>query len=105
MSTTTLPARGSTGTERYLPSGMVTTTSSPARAASSGVAAQAFSPSSFTSPASVSGPRELLSTTSCPVFTASRASWLPMCPAPMKPMVAMGDWYRANAEGATPRAT
>ena len=41
-------------------------------------AARAFGPSSLTSAASVSGTRELLSTTSCPVETASRATWLPM---------------------------
>ena len=43
---------------------MVTTTMSPAFAASAAVAARAFGPSSATSAARVSGPRELLITTS-----------------------------------------
>jgi hypothetical protein len=38
---------------------------------------------------SVSGPRELLTTTSYPFLIDSRATWLPMCPAPMSPMVVM----------------
>ena len=41
----------------------------------------------------VSGPRLLLSTTSWPASTASRATVLPMFPLPMSPMVAM---YAAN---------
>src|SRR4051812_36369536 len=63
---------------------------SPAWAASSGVAARARGPSSATRSFSVSGPRELLTTTSCPCVTASRASWLPMWPAPISPIVLMG---------------
>src|SRR5579864_9115271 len=62
---------------------------SPAFAASNAVAARAFGPSSATSAVKVSGPRELLITTSYPFATASRATWLPMCPAPMSPMVVM----------------
>jgi hypothetical protein len=38
----------------------------------------------------VSGPRELLITTPYPFATARRATWLPMRPAPMSPMVVMG---------------
>src|ERR1035437_10285820 len=60
---------------------------SPACAASSGVAARACGPSSVTRSASVSGPRELLITTLYPFLTARRASWLPICPAPMSPIV------------------
>jgi hypothetical protein len=54
--------------------GIVTTTMSPAVAASASIPARARGPSSLTSPASESGPRELLTTTSWPFFTASRAS-------------------------------
>src|SRR5262245_23594752 len=79
---------------------------SPARAASSGVVARALGPSSSTSAASVSGPRELLITTSCPLLTESRASWLPMRPAPMSPMVVMAaePRYASSAsQGGAPR--
>src|SRR5215813_6755950 len=77
-------------------SGMVTTTMSPAAAASAGVAACASGPSSATRPASVSGPRELLITTLWPWATASRATWLPICPAPIKPMVLLIGALRDN---------
>src|SRR6266851_2324082 len=60
---------------------------SPAFAASNAIAARAVGPSSATSADKVSGPRELLITTLYPCVTASRAIWLPMCPAPMSPMV------------------
>src|SRR5689334_3796779 len=62
---------------------------SPAAAASTGVPARAREPSSATRSASVSGPRLLLTTTSWPASTASRARVPPMCPAPMSPMVVM----------------
>jgi len=68
---------------------MVTTTMSPELATSVAVAARAFGPSSATSAAKLSGPRELLITTLYPWATASLATWLPMCPAPMSPMVSM----------------
>ena len=51
------------------------------------VTALAFSPSSATRPASVSGPRELLMITSYPAARLSRATVLPMFPLPMKPTV------------------
>src|SRR5436190_8168113 len=60
---------------------------SPAFAASMAVAARAFGPSSATSVDKVCGPRELLITTLYPCAIASRAIWLPMCPAPISPMV------------------
>src|SRR5690242_5040398 len=66
---------------------MVTTTTSPAVAASCAVAARACGPSSATRSARVSGPLLLLSTTSCPAAIASRATVLPMLPLPMKPQV------------------
>src|SRR5690349_2261444 len=74
-------------------SGIVTTTMSPARAASWAVAARARGPSSLTSADSVAGPRELLTTTSYPFLIARRATWLPMCPAPMSPMVVIATTY------------
>src|SRR3954470_15844661 len=66
---------------------METTTISPALAASMAVAALAPGPSSLTSAAKVSGPRELPITTGYPHEIASLATWLPMCPAPINPMV------------------
>src|SRR4029077_15967337 len=66
---------------------METTTISLALAASTAVAARALGPSSPTSAARVSGPRELLITTGYPDEIASLATWLPMCPAPMNPIV------------------
>src|SRR4051812_41886920 len=86
---TTLPANGSTGTCAYALSGMVTTTRSPRSAAPSVVSAEARSPRSATTSTSVSGPRELLSTTSYPLVMASLATACPTLPAPMKPMVVM----------------
>src|SRR5438477_7440657 len=86
---TSLPASGSTGTLRYARSGTLTSTMSPACAASAGVAARARGPSSSTSSLSVSGPRELLSTTSYPAATASLATVPPMCPLPISPTVVM----------------
>src|SRR5439155_15635578 len=62
---------------------------SPAFAASPAVAARALGPSSATSADRVLGPRELLITTLWSLATASRAIWLPMCPAPIIPMVIM----------------
>src|SRR3954447_2875831 len=76
---------------------MVTTTRSPAAAASSAVAARACGPSSPTSSVSVSGPRLLLSTTSWPAATARPARGPPMFPLPMSPIVVT---YRANAGSA-----
>ncbi len=67
--------------------GTVTTTMSPAAAASPLVAADARGPSSAAVSASVSGPRELLSTALCPASMASRAMVLPMLPLPMNPTV------------------
>src|SRR3954454_11937623 len=69
---------------------MVTTTRSPCSAAPLAVSAVARSPSSWTTSTRVSGPRELLSTTSYPFVMASRATACPMFPAPMKPIVVMG---------------
>jgi hypothetical protein len=86
---TVLPASGSAGTVPSAWYGIVTTTRSPAAAASGPVAARARGPSCSTRPASVCGPRELLSTTSSPASTASRAMVPPMCPLPMSPRVAM----------------
>src|SRR5689334_11410702 len=68
---------------------MVTTTTSPAVAASAAVAARAPGPSSATRSARVSGPRLLLITTSCPAARARRATVLPMLPLPMNPHVVM----------------
>ncbi len=68
---------------------MVTTTTSPASAASAAVAARARGPRSATRSARVSGPRLLLSTTSWPASTTSRARVLPMFPLPMRPHVVM----------------
>src|SRR3954451_5635869 len=84
---TILPASGAGGRSPMLLSGIVTTTISPASAASRGELARARGPSSLTSSFNVSGPRELLTTTSYPCRTASRASWLPMWPAPINPIV------------------
>src|SRR3954468_1229080 len=60
---------------------------SPAAAASAAVGARARGPSPATRSARVSGPRLLLSTTSWPASTASRATVLPMFPLPMSPIV------------------
>ena len=49
----------------------------------------ASGPSSATSSVSVSGPRELLSTTWCPAATLSRATVPPIIPLPMMPTVVM----------------
>src|SRR3954451_25445842 len=62
---------------------------SPAAAASAAVAARACAASCSTRSVRVWGPRLLLSTTSWPASTASRATVLPMCPLPMSPMVVM----------------
>ncbi len=78
--------------------GMVTTTSSPACAASSTVpavalaalpAARACASTSATSASSVSGPREFATTTSWPTRVNAWARWEPMFPDPMIPMVVM----------------
>src|SRR5437016_1778962 len=71
---------------------------SPAAAASAAVAARARGPSSLTRSVRVSGPRLLLSTTSWPASTASRAMVLPMFPLPMSPMVVTYAASRAPAE-------
>jgi hypothetical protein len=66
---------------------MLTTTRSPAAAASAGVAARACGPGSSTKSLRVAGPRALLSTTSYPAGTANRATVPPILPLPMKPIV------------------
>src|SRR5688572_17922146 len=66
-------------------SGMVTMTTSPARAACSTVTG--FAPVSLANAASVSGPRELAMDTSCPSAVSLRASVPPMLPAPMMPIL------------------
>src|SRR3954470_22554441 len=63
---------------------MVTTTRSRPRGASSTVTGLA--PVSFANPASVSGPRELAMTTSCPRRVKCPASAEPMFPAPIIPI-------------------
>src|ERR1700686_5050032 len=63
---TVFPASGAAGKLGKALTGTVTTTMSPAAAASPLVAADARGPSSAARSASVSGPRELLSTTWCP---------------------------------------
>src|SRR3954468_761553 len=77
---------------------------SPAAAASAAVAARARGPSSLTRSVRVSGPRLLLSTTSCPASTASRATVLPMFPLPMNPMVVTWAASGAPAERFPARA-
>src|SRR5580704_7111983 len=84
---TVFPASGAAGTSWKALTGTVTTTMSPAAAASPVVAADARGPRSAAVSASVSGPRELLSTTWCPASMASRAMALPICPLPMNPTV------------------
>lgn len=86
---TVFPASGAAGRSGKAVTGTVTTTMSPAAAASSLVAADARGPSSATVSASDPGPRELLSTTWCPAATASRAIVPPMDPLPMNPTVVM----------------
>src|SRR3954463_4473050 len=71
---------------------------SPAAAASVEVAARARGPSCFTRAVRVSGPRLLLSPTSWPASTASRATVLPMFPLPMSPMIVTFAASRAPAE-------
>src|SRR6478609_5292953 len=100
---TTFPASAACGRSPRAWSGTVTTTTSPARAASSAVAARACGPSSSTRSVSVSGPRLLLSTTSWPASTASRATVLPMLPLPMKPQVVMRAPTRSAAGRIPPR--
>src|SRR6202034_1657253 len=84
---TVFPASGAAGTLGKALTGTVTTTMSPAAAASPLVAADARGPRLAARSASVSGPRELLSTTWCPAAMASRAMALPICPLPMNPTV------------------
>src|SRR6187402_1816030 len=99
---TTLPASAACGRSPRALSGTVTTTTSPARAASCEPAARACGPSSPTRSASVSGPRLLLRTTSWPASTASRATVLPMFPLPMKPQVVMRAPTRWEADPIPP---
>src|SRR6478752_4010060 len=104
---TTLPANGATGTVSTARNGIDTTTTSPASAASAAVAARARSPISDTRSASVSGPRELLMTTSWPCSAKSLARVPPMLPLPMNPMVVMRGERRtppACSSGPSPRA-
>src|SRR3984885_6711815 len=84
---TVFPASGAAGKLGKALTGTVTTTMSPAAAASPLVAADARGPRSAARSASVSGPRELLSTPWCPAAMASRAMALPICPLPMNPTV------------------
>src|SRR4051794_15201185 len=63
---------------------MVTTTTSPDRAASATVTA--FAPVSAARSASVSGPRELATATSCPSAFRRRVRVPPILPAPMMPI-------------------
>src|ERR1022692_2317282 len=84
---TVFPASAAAGKSGKAWTGTATTTMSPATAASPLVAADARGPSSATVSASVSGPRELLSTTWYPASMASRAMALPICPLPMNPTV------------------
>src|ERR1700691_927020 len=81
---TVLPASGPAGTLGYARNGMATTTMSPA-AACAPVPARASGPSSRASSSSVSGPRELLSTTWCPAATLSRATVPPINSPPINP--------------------
>jgi hypothetical protein len=62
------------------------TTISPNATTSAVVPALAFGPSSAARPAKDAGPREFESFTRCPVPTNSRASVVPILPAPMIPM-------------------
>src|SRR6202034_4843509 len=64
-----------------------TSTRSPIAAAFAQEAARALGPSSATRSARVSGPRELLSTTSIPASTASLATVPPILPHPISPRV------------------
>src|ERR1700693_714680 len=84
---TVVPASGTAGKSGKALTGTVTTTMSPAAAASPLVAADPRGPSSAAVSASVSGPRELLSTIWYPASMASRAMALPICPLPMNPTV------------------
>jgi hypothetical protein len=59
----------------------------PAAPASAAVAARAFGPRLSITSANVSGLRELLSTTSCPLAIARFATAWPMLPLPMNPIV------------------
>jgi hypothetical protein len=67
--------------------GTASSTISDHRAASATVMARARGPNSAISPESVSGPRELLSATSCPAFTNNRAAVAPIMPAPTMPIL------------------
>src|SRR5262249_34060935 len=66
--------------------GIASSTTSPRRAESTTVAAQAWPPSSLTSGCNDIGPRELLIATSWPAATKSRAATAPILPAPMMPI-------------------
>src|SRR5581483_6260948 len=85
--TTTLgetPANKSAGKSSIFRSGMVTTTTSPLRAACSAVTAVA--PVSAANPASDAGPREFAITTSWPTSRKRRARVPPILPAPIMPI-------------------
>jgi hypothetical protein len=86
-SITTLPANGSGGRSRSARGGIAIATTSPKRAASGTVPARTPPPSETTTPASVSGPRELLSMTSWPAAPNRTASARPMWPAPTIPIL------------------
>src|ERR1043165_4403076 len=86
-SMTTLPLRISAGGRPSgVRQGIASRTMSPKRAASSTVAAWAWSPSSATNSLRLSGPRELLMATSCPARVKSLATVAPIMPAPMIPI-------------------
>jgi hypothetical protein len=68
--------------------------------ASSTVAARAFPPMEETRDCKDSGPRELLTATSCPAFANSRAAVPPMFPDPMIPIFTRPS---SRSEPETPR--
>ena len=77
------------------PSGMVTITTSPDRAAS--FAVTAFAPVSLSRSASVSGPREFATTTSCSSARRRRARVRPMFPALMMAIFTASYWFRGRS--------
>ena len=89
MSTTTTlsgtPSNRPAGRLGTLPWGMVTTTTSPPRAASA--TGTAVAPVSAARSASVPGPRELATRTSCPSARRRRVRVPPIWPAPMMPIL------------------
>jgi hypothetical protein len=76
--------RSPEGSSSRRPQGIARRTTSPSVAASSTVAARTSPSISSTSSRSVSGPRELASTTSCPARANSRAAVPPILPLPSR---------------------